>query len=205
MINFVFFDVGGVAILDLSEEQKWNKFKKDIGLDMNMYDDFDIFWDEADRKLNIDTKVDDLIPELVSKFNLQFPDGFSLQEEFVKRFAKNESIWLVMEKVRSKYRTGLLTNMYPGMLNAIKNSGIMPPFEWEVIVDSSIMKAQKPDPQMYEIAAKMANTKANEILFIDNSKRNVWGAQQAGWQSIRYDPSNTEESNKQILEFLNNQ
>ncbi|MBI5613876.1 hypothetical protein HY947_03040, partial [Candidatus Gottesmanbacteria bacterium] len=69
-------------------------------------------------------------------------------DEFVNRFEKNQSIWPVLESIHKTYRMGLLTNVYPRMLDEIKNRDILPPIQWDVVVDSSIVGYQKPNPKI---------------------------------------------------------
>lgn len=205
MISFVYFDVGGVVIFDLSLQENWDQYKKDIGLKEKYYDEFDQLWDDMDPKLNIDTAVDSLIPVIEERFEINFPENFSLQADFVQRFRKNESIWPIVDQVKKTYSTGLLTNMYPGMLQAIHDGGLMPQISWDVIVDSSVVGFQKPDRKIYEVAQKMANTKPNEILFIDNTPRNVLAAKESGWNAFLYDQFDVKKSNRDLMKLLNSQ
>ena len=109
-------------------------------------------------------------------------------------------IWL--EKIKDKFQVGLLTNMYPGMFEAIQKRKIMPKIDWKVIVDSSKVRLKKPEIEIYQLAEKLAKTKPEEILFIDNKKKNLESAQKLGWQTFWYDSANYEQSSAELEKYL---
>jgi FMN phosphatase YigB (HAD superfamily) len=202
MISFVYFDVGGVVIKDISDQKSWDKMKKDMGIPKNKFDEFDEFWDKQDPKLNISKKADTLIPLIEKQFGVNFPKNYSIQKELLIRFKKNKSIWPIIKRVQKHCPTGLLTNMYPGMLDDIYSASLMPNIDWDVIVDSSIVGHQKPEEKMYAFSTKMVGVDKSEILFIDNSKTNVEAAKEFGWQTFLYNPVNTKDSNSKLLKLL---
>ncbi len=180
MIKFVYFDVGGVVIRDFSETNKWEQFKKDFNLT-------DEYWDEHEPEFDRGKPLPN--PNLVS--------------EFVKRFEKNETIWPVIEEFKKHFRLGLLTNMYPKMFEEIKQKNLLPGFEWEIIIDSSLEGVGKPDKGIYEIAQKKAGVKNEEILFIDNTQKNLETAKSLGWRTFLYDSKDYKLSSKNLLEYIN--
>jgi len=95
-----------------------------------------------------------------------------------------------------------LTNMYLGMLEKIKVKKLLPDIAWDVIIDSSIAKAQKPDEKIYLIAQKNCGHQPEEILFVDNNKINLEAPKRLGWQTFLYDSADYETSNKKLLDFL---
>lgn len=124
---------------------------------------------------------------------------------FVSRFEKNESIWPIIFNVKKHYRVGLLTNMYPGMLTEIKKQGLMPEVQWDLIIDSSVEGFAKPGKEIYEIAQKRADVKAEELFFIDNTLANVETAKDFGWRTFWYDSKNYEDSSSKLAAFLLNE
>lgn len=156
MIKFVYFDVGGVVIKDFSKTNKWGELKKEKKInDPN----FDTWFDELENEL------------CLGKATF---DGTILNlNDFVSRFEVNKSIWPAIDMTKIKYKVGLLTNMYPGMLDAIKAKGILPDINWDVIIDSSVVGMKKPDRNIFELAQKEAGVEASEILFVENSQKNI--------------------------------
>ncbi|MCX6731306.1 MAG: HAD-IA family hydrolase, partial [Candidatus Roizmanbacteria bacterium] len=108
-----------------------------------------------------------------------------------------------IEKVKKRTKIGLLTNMYVHMLDRIQEKGILPQVKWDTIMDSSIVRLQKPDKALFELAEKEARVSKEEILFIDNQEKHVLAARQCGWQAYVYDSADYIKSSKQLEDFFN--
>lgn len=202
MINFVYFDLGGVLDLDFSKTNKWNEFKTEIGITANIDGGFEKLWDKFEYQVNTGWDVETLKPVLKQKFGINLPQEYSiLIDGFVSRFEVNKSIWPVINSIQKHCKVGLLTNMYPGMYAAIKNRGILPEVNWDVIIDSSTVGLAKPDPDIYKLAEEKSGEKGNQILFVENSQDNIDAAQKFGWRTFLYDPINPEDSSKKLLEL----
>lgn len=202
MINFVYFDVGGVAILDFTGTQKWEQLKRDIGVHENNKEAFDKVWLQYRERICVDVDVDSLLPILTEEVGLQFPEHYSLLQNFVDRFDANPSIFPVIKKAHLKSKIGLLTNMYLRMFEAIQKKGLLPSVHWDTIIDSSVVKYQKPDRKIFEIAEKEAGVARDSILFVENSMEHILAAKEFGWQTFLYDSAKPEESNNKLISLL---
>lgn len=202
MIKFVYFDVGGVLIKDFSASQKWKEYQQALGVRPSNQTLFDEVWMSHRNRICVDFDVDGMVDELNTKVGLTIPKEYSLLQGFVDRFEKNESIWDTVSAIRRQVRIGLLTNMYPRMLNLIKEKGILPRVPLNVIMDSSIVKLQKPDAAFFTKAKQEAGVKDEELLFIDNQEKHVNAAKQLGWQTFHYDSNDYEGSSRKLLEFF---
>lgn len=202
MIKFVYFDVGGVVIRDFSGTNKWEELKTGMGIKPDQAEAFSEIFDKYEPEVCVGRDVETLVPILKEKLGLKLPDNYSFLHDFVNRFEKNESIWPVIERLTGKYKIGLLTNMYPNMLEEIYKAGLMPNTTWDVIIDSSIEKVRKPQTEIFQLAQDRSGFKGEEILFIDNGAKHVDAAKKFGWQGFVYDPTNTEKSNKDLEAIL---
>ena len=201
--KFVYFDVGGVLIEDLSSGDKWEKMKQDLGVTSEVDSQFEGLFLKNEKIINVGEKsIETMVPLLKKELDFQFPDNYSMLDDFVNRFKRNESIHLTTKKIKKHYRIGLLTNMYPGMLNLIKERGLLPDVEWDLIIDSSSEGLLKPEKGIFELAQNKASVKAEEILFIENTKGHIDGANKMGWQTFLYNSSNMQESSKQLEELF---
>lgn len=202
MIKFVYFDLGGVVDIDFSGNNKYMEMKRDMGITADKDEEFDKLWDQLESEICVGRDTDSVLGQLVEKFNLHLPVKYSLlMDGFVNRFEANKSIWLVINSLQEYCKVGLLTNMYPGMFTAIKNRGLLPEVSWDKIIDSSIEGIQKPDPRIFQLAERKANTKGQEILFVENSPGHVKAASAFGWQTFPYDSAHPEDSSKKLLEL----
>jgi epoxide hydrolase-like predicted phosphatase len=205
MIKFIYFDVGGVLMKDFSGNNNWVKMKKAMGVRQADYKELDALYDKYEREeLNLTRKVDSLISIFESKFNMKFPPNFSMFDFFIEHFEQNPNIWPIVRKVKRKYKVGLLTNMYIGMLDAIKKREILPDINWDVVLDSSKVQTQKPEKSIYALAQQKSGVEHQEILFIDNTRRNLLPAKNLGWRTFYYDSTDHRKSCEELRKYLDN-
>ncbi len=196
MISFVYFDVGGVVIRDFSARDEWEKMRRDMEIQDTEAESFrNIFKKYADAIVT-STHVDTLIPEIEKSCHIKFPEGYSLLADFVDRFKKNPSIHPIIQEIAKICRVGFLTDQYVGMLDMILEKELIPAIHWNIIVDSTKVGFRKPDRKIFEIAQKLAGVSGNEILFVENSMKNITAAKDFGWQTFYYDSSDYEKSSK---------
>jgi|GEM_PF-448184 len=200
--KWVFFDIGGVLIDDLSKN---NLLMEDMLQEIGAVGDkrpiFDRIWDSHRTRVDIDYDVDKLANELNRTGLFNIPANYSfLRDGFVSRFQRNPAILILLDGLQNDFHFGLITNMYPGMLDEIKQRELLPDgYDFKVTVDSSVEKTQKPFPQIYEITLKRADIPAEKAYFIDNKQENVDAANKLGIKSFLYDVEYPEESSKAIL------
>lgn len=100
------------------------------------------------------------------------------------------------------YKVGLLTNVMPGLLDAMFDRGILPNLTYDAIIDSSVVKAIKPEHKIYEIAKDRANAAPHEILLIDDTRNNLVAAEKLGWHVLWFDNNHADESAANIKKSL---
>ena len=201
-IKFIYFDVGGVVIKDFSGTNKWEELQKGIGLEPSQFEEFINFFDKYEPQVCLGLDIETLVPKLKEKFNLNLPDSYSFLMDFVNKFERNDSIIKVLKKAKQKYRIGLLTNMYPNMLNEIIKNGLIPQTDWDIVIDSNVVKLRKPQKEIFELATKKVNVNPNEILFVENGKKHVDAAKEYGWQTFLYDSSNPEKASEDLMKLI---
>jgi len=88
------------------------------------------------------------------------------------------------------------------MFDKIIKRKLLPPVNWNVVIDSSVVGYQKPDRQIFEIAEQKANAKKSEILFVENSPEHISEASEFGWQTFLYDPVHAQDSSQKLLKIF---
>lgn len=202
MISFVYLDVGGVANIDFSGNNKWGELRDGLGITPETRAAYDAIWAKYWPEVCTSYDVERLVPIFRQELGLKLPPDYSLLNDFVGRFEPNPSIWPVAEGIKRSVPVGLLTNMYIGMLEGILKAGILPPIDWDVIIDSAVVGYQKPDVKIFEIAQAKAGVPGGQILFADNSAEHVEAAKTLGWQTFLYDSANPEQASKDLLAFF---
>ena len=204
-IKFVYFDVGGVVILDYSKTNKWNEMLAGLGIPEETKPGFNQLFDEHEDKICVGEDINIFVEEAKRKLGLSFQSNYDMTKDFVNRFEVNKPISRLIIKLKKDFKLGLLTNQYPGMLSMIIERGLIPEVDWDVIIDSSLEKIRKPDPEIYLLAENKAKADPKSILFVDNKQNLLEPARQRGWQVFEYDPSNPETSTTRLQSFIYNQ
>lgn len=202
MIKFVYFDLGGVVINDFSKNNKWEVMKKVMGVKPSFEKEFDEFYDKYEHEdVCLTRPVDTLIPILEEKFDMKFPKEFSMNQYFIDHFDKNSFIEPVIKEINIKSKIGILSNQYVDMFEGIQKKNILPKVKWDVVVDSTKVLLQKPDPKIFEYATNKAGVLKQEILFVDNSQKNIDAGIKFGWQTFLYNSANHKKSSEELLTF----
>ncbi len=100
--QFVFFDVGGVLLLDYSGTNKWIEMKRDLGVTDELDSKFDGVWKRYRSQICIDCDVDTLVPIFEMEAGITTPKNYSMLADFVNRFDVNTNIWQIVQKVKEK-------------------------------------------------------------------------------------------------------
>jgi len=181
MIKFIYFDIGGVLVKDFSSTHKWRELKRSIGIGTEQDEAFDKFFANYESEICVNKDIETLLPLITKEFGLSFSKNYSFLRDFVNRFDKNESIVPVINSIRKDIKLGLLSNMYPDMLNLIKENKLMPDIKWNVIIDSSVEGMLKPEKRIYKLAQKRAGVNPNRMLYVENRKTNTEVKWQKRW------------------------
>lgn len=145
------------------------------------------------------------VQEAKQKLGLSFQPDYDMTKDFVNRFEVNKPISNLIRKLKKDFMLGLLTNQYSGMLSMIIERDLMPKVDWDVIIDSSLEKIRKPDPEIFLLAENKVKADPRSILFVDNKQSLLEPARQRRWQVFEYDPSNPETSTTKLQRFIYDQ
>ena len=83
-----------------------------------------------------------------------------------------------LEAVRGRYRLGIISYTWPSIVPLLEYLGILKYFDCATF--SFELGAFKPDRRMYEDALAKMGLPAENTVFVDDSARNLYGAQEAG-------------------------
>lgn len=100
------------------------------------------------------------------------------------------------------YRIGLLTNIMPGMLDALLKLGKVPALPYHAVIDSSVTGMIKPEPQIYDRAIELAGVPKDEILLVDDTQTNLVAAEKHGLRVVWFDYARPQESAAHVREVL---
>jgi len=161
-----------------------------------------IFWQYNDGVCRGDISLDELNRVLAERLGMMV----DWAKYYLEAVETMPGMTELTQWVAERYRLGIFTNTMPGLVEAMRANGTIPPVSYDSIVDSSVVHAIKPEPQAYEIAAAQAGVAGNEILLVDDNRANLTAAGQHGWHTLWFDsyqPEVSIEAIKAALEPVN--
>lgn len=194
-ISFVYFDINGCLVRFF--HPAFSKVASDTGIPSDIVES--TFWHYNDAVCRGDMSLEDFNSVLARCFEI---DAFDWSPYYLEAIDAISETAELVRWVAANYRIGLLSNIMPGLIPAMRASGQLPDVAYDSIVDSSVVKAIKPEPQIYEIAAKQAGCAADQILLIDDSRANLMAAEKAGWHVAWFDDYLPAESAHRVRETL---
>ncbi len=100
--EFIYFDLGGVAIVDFSGTDSWLQLKAELGVTQETDEAFERIWADFEPQVVIGRDVEELLPIIRSELSLNIPNDYSLLNGFVSRFHPNPAIWPAIQLARSR-------------------------------------------------------------------------------------------------------
>lgn len=122
--------------------------------------------------------------QFVADLTLKSPDD--IRRIMETAHIRNQDLVDYSQQLRSGgYQVGLLSNIGRGMMD-----GLFTPDELEALFDGVVLSGEvgaiKPDPAIYEYAARELDIAIESCLMIDDSPGNITGAENAGMKGLVY-------------------
>ena len=185
-IKFVYFDMNGCLVRSASRAIAVLAQESGVGADVIET----TFWQYNDDVCRGDVSVAELNQALTAKLGMEV-DWLKF---YLASVEATPGVSELIHWVAANYRLGILTNTMPGLISPMRANGTLPAVDYDVIIDSSEVRAIKPDPRIFEIAAERAGLNPSEILLVDDDRPNLVAAGKFGWHTMSFDAFHPEES-----------
>ncbi len=107
-----------------------------------------------------------------------------LEEANAHMFIRPEMIEYIVE-LKKKYRIALLSNFTVGLEKFLQD--VFKIYHlFDLVLSSYNLKIRKPDAQIYEHTLKQLGVQPDEVVFIDDLKENIKGAEAIGIKGILF-------------------
>ncbi len=186
-VRFVYFDINGCLVRFF--HGAFTRIAADTGVSADFIEQ--TFWHYNDAVCRGELTLEQFDAKLAKSFNVDDIDWMTYYLEAI------EPIPAMHELVRwtaENYRVGLLSNIMPGLVDALRARELLPDVAYDAIVDSSQVGVIKPEAKVYEIATKVAHCAPEEILFVDDSRTNLMAGEKFGWHVLWFDDFRPDES-----------
>ena len=188
----IIFDMGGVLV-DLDMDACRNAFKYDLG-----FDEIDTILDPCHQKGIIGDLEEGLVTaEEFRKYILEHSREGATDHDVDEAFAKilvgiHPSKIELLKKLSADYDIYMLSNNNPVALpyseRMFEEAGFSLKKDFKKCFISYQMKMLKPSEAFYKAVMKEIGLPADEMLFIDDSQKNVDAAIMAGLPAVHYQP-----------------
>lgn len=186
-VEFVYFDINGCLVRFF--QRAFIGLSNDCGVSADLIER--VFWHYNDAACKGDITMMEFNHKMASKLGIESLDW---QAYYMGAIEPIPEFIELLITTSAEYKVGLFSNIMPGFIDEMISKSIIPSLDYETIVDSSIVKANKPDKKAYDFAFKMAGVDPGGILLIDDSRANIVAAEQYGWHVVwadQYHPSET--------------
>lgn len=194
-VSFVYFDINGCLVRFF--HRAFTELAKDTRAPADAIES--AFWHYNDAICRGEISLAEFNGLLAEQLGV---DSIDWQKYYLASVDPIHEMHEVLNWAAQHYRVGLLSNIMPGFIDAMTASGLLPALPYDVIVDSSLAGAIKPERQIYDIAQNRANVPPEEILFVDDSRTNLMAAEKLGWHVMWFDDFRPEESAERVKNAL---
>jgi putative hydrolase of the HAD superfamily len=194
-VSFVYFDVNGCLIYFY--QRAFDKLAVTSGVNPEVVES--AFWRYNDDVCRGLMSLSEFNTKLAEHIGV---DSVKWQQYYLENVEPIAEMQELLVWASERYRVGLLTNIMPGLLSAMRRDEQLPKVRYDAIIDSSEIGTVKPEAKIYEIAQERAGCPADEILLIDDSNANLAAASRLGWHVLWFDDSHPEASVKRASQAL---
>jgi FMN phosphatase YigB (HAD superfamily) len=195
-VSFIYFDVNGCLVHFY--QRAFAKLAMETGAPSDQVET--AFWHYNDDVCRGIMSLSDFNIKLAERLGVDQVDWQKYYLETVEPILQMQE---VLKWASEHYKVGLLTNIMPGLLAAMRRDNQVPNINYDAVIDSSEVAAIKPESKIYEIAQERAGVSdPKEILLIDDSRVNLMAAERLGWHVLWFDDSRPEEAVERVRETL---
>jgi FMN phosphatase YigB (HAD superfamily) len=196
-ISFVYFDINGCLVRFF--HQAFSRLAHETGVPVDQIET--TFWHYNDEVCRGDMTLAEFNAAFAKRLNVPSIDWQSYYLDAVEPISEMQTF---LPWAAEHYKIGLLSNIMPGLIEALQTAGKIPTLPYDSVVDSSVVKAIKPEASIYQIAQTQAKVPVEQILFVDDSRTNLMAAEKMGWHVMWFDdyrPAESVEHIRQALSF----
>lgn len=195
-ITFVYFDINGCLVRFF--HRAFTRLSSETGAPADVVET--TFWHYNDLVCRGEMGLEDFNRKLTQELRADKPINWV--EYYMEAIEPIPAMHELVKWAAEHYRVGLLTNIMPGFVDIMLEKGLLPNAGYEAIIDSSQVKAIKPEAEIYGVAMEKAHCPPGEILLVDDSRVNLMAAEKQGWHVLWFDDYRPDESVERIKNSL---
>lgn len=191
-VRFVYFDINGCMVRFF--QRAFTQLATEANVSPEVIEE--TFWHYNDAVCRGEMSMVDFNHALAERIHWQSVDWMHYYLDAVDPITEvHECARWVAEQ---GFRFGLMSNIMPGFIDAMMQRGLLPTLPYTTIIDSSVVRSIKPETAIYEVAGQKSETRAEDILLVDDSRTNLMAAERLGWHVLWFDDFRPTESVERI-------
>lgn len=194
-VRFVYFDINGCLVRFF--HRAFTRLAEDSGAPADTIET--IFWHYNDIVCRGEMSMEEFNATLAKHLGI---DSVDWRQYYIEAIDPIIEMQELIAWAAKHYHVGLLSNIMPGFIPYMIERGLLPDIEYAAIIDSSEVKAIKPEARIYEVATEVAKVDPSEILLIDDSRSNLMSAERLSWHVLWFDDYRPDESEERIRDAL---
>ncbi len=194
-VRFVYFDINGCLVRFF--HRAFTQLAADSGAPADIIET--TFWHFNDAVCRGEMNMDDFNREFAARIGV---DSLDWQQYYLAAIDPISEMHELVKWAAELYYVGLLSNIMPGFIDTMMTAGVLPQVDYASIVDSSVVKAIKPEEQIYQIAQEKSGVAPSEILLVDDARPNLMAAEKLGWHVLWFDDYRPDESVARVRDAL---
>jgi epoxide hydrolase-like predicted phosphatase len=184
-IRAVMFDLGGVLLYLPDPSVRYAKWEKLLGLQPG-----ELIQILRRSGFNIEADIGKLteqamVHQLSIVLGLDEQQARQFLDEHSTHFELNRELTSFIECLRPRYKTAILSNAWPDAPKKIQER-----YHFDNLMDTILYSCEvgvaKPETSIYHLACQRLGVRPEEVVFIDDTLRNVEGAQCLGIRSVLF-------------------
>lgn len=194
-VRFVYFDINGCLVRFY--HRAFASIAAISGVQADVVES--IFWHYNDAVCRGEITMEAFNTILGEKLG---SDWLDWRTHYLESIEPIEEMTELVTWAAEHYQIGLLSNIMPGLIDAMLEQNMLPNVAYDAIIDSSQVKSIKPEQHIFDVAQEKAGVPPSEILFVDDSRTNIMTAEKSGWKVLWFDDYRPDESADRVREAL---
>jgi putative hydrolase of the HAD superfamily len=200
MISTIAFDYAGV--LEIAERNVINEITEYMNIPLEEWSDV---YHSLNYLCNVEGKTwNDVAILTVEKLGASQEQVKEIKEIMrLNALSKKVNVGLVeiIKRLKINYKIALISNYPPHLREKLNAQNLTELFD-EIIISSEV-GYQKPDPKIFMTLCEKLSIQPSELIFIDDSKKSLEGAEGIGYTPILYRNNEQLEHDLKELDVLN--
>jgi epoxide hydrolase-like predicted phosphatase len=182
-IKAVIWDIGGV-INRTEDPRPRDELAAELGVTRDRLNGLFFSGPEGTRAQKGEITVAELLANIRRELSLVDGQSPDLVDRFFGGDILDDALMDEIRRLRPAYKTGIISNAWPGLPALLNEWGIADAFDF--VVGSGDAGVMKPDPRIYQMSLQGLGVQPGEAVFIDDFIENVQGAEALGFHAIHF-------------------